>query len=443
MPLEPTDRLLSELVDWLRIPSISSGGGDPADLERAAGWACERIEAAGGSAQVVATAGNPLAVGELRSRREDAPTVLIYGHYDVQSPDPVAAWTSPPFDPQVRDGRLYARGASDDKGNFLPLLHVACELARSGELPVHVRVLLEGEEEIGGHHVLDWIAADERGADVAVVFDSGMLDDETPAITLGVRGIVQLGVDVRTARRDLHSGSYGGAVPNAIHVLAQMLAAVLPGPDGLLRAELREGIEPPSEAEQQAWKALPDPGVEIASVGGRLIDEDAARNYFRHNWADASLDVNGLAGGDADQVRTIIPATASAKLSMRLAAGQRPERAAQVLERLLREAAHPAAEVEITLHGSGEPAAFDPTSPALQIAASSLERAVGRAPALIRVGGSIAALAAFGARGIPCLLSGFALPTDDIHAPDESFQLTSLALGEKAARELYVGFAKL
>jgi acetylornithine deacetylase/succinyl-diaminopimelate desuccinylase-like protein len=149
------DSLLDELCSWLRIPSISSGDGQPADLERAAGWVCERIEEAGGTAAIVPTEGNPLAVGELRSARADAPTVLIYGHYDVQSPSPESEWLSPPFEPEVRDGRVYARGASDDKGNFLPLLHVACRLARAGELPVHVRVVVEGEEEIGGHHVLD------------------------------------------------------------------------------------------------------------------------------------------------------------------------------------------------------------------------------------------------------------------------------------------------
>ena len=195
-----TDTLLDELCDWLRIPSISSGGGDPADLQRAAEWACERIVAAGGSGEVLSGYGNPLCAGELRSRRADAPTVLIYGHYDVQSPDPRSLWTSDPFDPVVRDGRLYARGASDDKGNFLPLLHVACELARSGELPVHVRVLLEGEEEVGGTDVLRYIDEDERGADCAIVFDGGMIDEQRPALHIAVRGVI-VGARARAHRR--------------------------------------------------------------------------------------------------------------------------------------------------------------------------------------------------------------------------------------------------
>ena len=177
-----TDTLLDELCDWLRIPSISSGGGDPADLRRAAEWACERIVAAGGSGEVLTGYGNPLCAGELRSRRADAPTVLIYGHYDVQSPEPRSLWTTDPFDPVVRDGRLYARGASDDKGNFLPLLHVACALARSGDLPVHVRVLLEGEEEVGGTGVLRYMDEDERRADCAIVFDGTMVDEQRPGV---------------------------------------------------------------------------------------------------------------------------------------------------------------------------------------------------------------------------------------------------------------------
>src|SRR5512133_1704811 len=264
-------RLLDDLLDWLRIPSISTGGGDPAELERAAAWVVQRVTAAGGEARVVPTAGNPLAVGELRAARPDAPTVLVYGHYDVQAIGDAAAWATPPFEPTVSDGRVYARGAADDKGNFLPLLHVACALAREGELPVNVRVLVEGEEEAGSEAVAKWIAADERGADCALVFDSGMADERTPAITVGLRGYVMGTIEVRTAPRDLHSGIYGGSVLNALHVLQAMLAQVLPGPDGRLREELRAGIEPPAPAEVESWRRLPDGDKVIAEVGGRAV----------------------------------------------------------------------------------------------------------------------------------------------------------------------------
>src|SRR5215211_7482806 len=205
-----------ELEDWLRIPSVSTGGGDAEALGRACDWAIERIEGAGGTAERVSVNGShPMVVGELRAAQPGAPTVLSYGHYDVQDPGPLDAWESPPFEPTERDGRLYARGAADDKGNFLPLLHVACELARAEELPVNVRFVVEGEEEVGSGSVMQRLRSGEDQADCAIVFDSLMVDERTPAITLGTRGMVSAAIEVRTARRELHSGLYGGAVLNA------------------------------------------------------------------------------------------------------------------------------------------------------------------------------------------------------------------------------------
>src|SRR2546423_15666749 len=241
-----TSALREELVDWLRIPSIATGELDPEGLRRAAQWVVDRVRAGGGECEVVETAGNPLAVGELSAARGDAPTVLIYGHYDVQSVGDPGAWISPPFEPTLRDGRLYARGASDDKGNFLPLLHVACEMATAGELRVNLRVLVEGEEEAGGESVAEWVRSDERGADAAIVFDSDMADEHTPAITVGLRGMVMADVSVRTGERDLHSGLYGGSVLKAGHVLPRLLAPGVAGPHGPARAELRPRIQGPA-----------------------------------------------------------------------------------------------------------------------------------------------------------------------------------------------------
>jgi acetylornithine deacetylase/succinyl-diaminopimelate desuccinylase-like protein len=432
--------LLDELVDWLRIPSISTGGGAAEDLRRAAEWAAERLRAAGGTAELVeAREANPIVVGELRAAHEGAPTVLIYGHYDVQGPGPAEAWTSPPFQPTVRDGRLYARGAADDKGNFLPLLHVACELARAGALPVNVRVVVEGEEEAGSTAVSEWIRADARGADCAVVFDSGMADEHTPAITIGLRGAVMAQLSVRTGTRDLHSGIYGGSALNALHVLSTMLAEVLPGPDGRLREELRAGIAPPGAAERASWERL-KPGEEVlAEVGGRPAYPGAGAEYYERNGADASLDVNELAGGEA---RTVVPACARAALSVRLAPGQRAEEIAPVLEGLLRSAAPEGAEVDFAAH-LADPALFDPADPVLRLAAGAIERATGVAPALVRTGGSIPVVAEFAARDIPTIVTGFVLPDDAFHAPDESYRLESLELGERTAREIYVALAGL
>lgn len=435
-------KLLDELVEWLRIPSISSGGGDPQDLARAAEWAQQKIVAAGGTADVLATEGNPLVVGELRADRADAPDVLIYGHYDVQSPDPISAWTSPPFEPTIRDGRLYARGSADDKGNFFPLLFVACELAAANALPVNIRVLVDGEEEIGGDSAAQWVERDDRGASCAVIFDSEMLDETTPALTLGARGICTVGIDVRTGPRDLHSGMYGGSVLNAVHVLHGMIANVLPGPDGRLRDELRAGITPPTSEELAAWDDLP-PGDEVlAEVDARPITASSGAEYYARNWADASLDVTGFAGGDAAQLRTITPAFAQAKVAMRLAPGQDSAEMARTMERLLKEGAPDNADVEVRFDHA-DAALFDPTAPPLVAAAEALEAACGRAPALIRTGGSLPVLAAFARRDIPTILSGFTLPQDAFHAPDESFRLDSLGFGEAAARELYARLAKL
>lgn len=442
MPTAPSQQLLDELFDYLRIPSISSGGGDPADLLAAAEWLRARIERSGGSAEVVTGLGNPLTIGELRSVEPAAPTAIIYGHYDVQSPDPVEAWTSPPFEPEIRGDRIYARGASDDKGNFYPLLFAACALAERGELPVNVRCLIEGEEEVGGTSAQQWLDADERGADCAIVFDSDMLDESTPALTLGVRGIIPFAVDVTCAVRDLHSGMYGGVALNAVHVLHDMLDEVMPGPDGLLRDELRKGITPPTPEELESWAHFAPGADVIAEAGGRPIDDDAARHFYERNWADTSLDVNGFAGGDAVQRRTIIPATAAAKFSIRLAPGQDAKEIGAAAEKLLRSAAPPNADVAIAWEPN-DAAVFDPRDPALLLGAEALEAVTGVAPALQRVGGSIPILKGFYDRGIPTILSGFALATDGIHAIDESFRLESVALCEAAGYALFEKLAEL
>lgn len=434
--------MLSELIEWLRIPSISSGGGDPADLQRAAEWGRDKIRSAGGEAEVLATELNPLVVGELHAAKPDAPTVMIYGHYDVQSADPLDAWESPPFEPEVRNGRLYGRGTADDKGNFYPLLYVACELAGNNELPVNVRVLLDGEEEVGGDSATKWVLADARGADAAVIFDAEMLDEKTPAICLGVRGIIAAKLHVKTARVNMHSGLYGGSVLNALHVIHQMLAQVMPGPDGLLRDELRKGVVPPAAEEIESWKQLPDPAALFEEAGGRPIHPGSAATYYAQNWADASLDVAGIDGGDAHQLRTIVPAEAWAHFNVRLAPTQDFDEMRAVVEELLMSAAPPNADVEFSAHGENG-AVFDANDPAVMLSAEAMGEACGKEPALIRSGGSIAALAGFARRSIPAVLTGFTLTEDALHAPNESYRLESLELGERSARAIYQRLAAL
>jgi acetylornithine deacetylase/succinyl-diaminopimelate desuccinylase-like protein len=432
--------LLEELTDWLRIPSISTGGGDPADIARACDWVCERVRAAGGECEpVVVNNGNPIAVGELRANRDRAPTVLIYGHYDVQSVGDPDAWQSPPFEPEVRDGRIYARGACDDKGNFLPVLHAACEMAKAGELPVNVRVVVEGEEEAGSDSVNEWIRQDGRGADAAIVFDSDMADEETPAITVGLRGMVQVHIDVKVGERDLHSGIYGGSVLNALHVLHAMLAEVMPGPDGRLREELRKGIADPAPAEVESWKRLRSGDEVLSEVGAHPLTPEAGSEYYRRNGADASLDVNMITGGEP---RTVVPARASAVVSLRLAPRQDSAQMEETLLGLLRAPVPEGAEVEFSTHRA-DPSLFDVDDPVLQLAARAIERATGTAPVFQRSGGSIPIVAELAAAGIPTIVGGFALADDAIHAPNESYRLESLRLGEASARELFAALAEL
>ncbi len=429
-----------ELEDWLRIPSISTGGGDAEALGRACDWVLERIEAAGGTAErVVVNGSHPMAVGELRAAGPDAATVLSYGHYDVQDPGPAEAWESPPFEPTERDGRLYARGAADDKGNFLPLLHVACELASAGELPVNVRFLVEGEEEVGSDAVMRHLRDQPPEVDCAIVFDSLMADERTPAINTGARGLVQGLVQVRTGARDLHSGLYGGAVLNATHVLMAVLGEVLPGPDGRVREELRAGVASPGDSERESWALLPSGADTIAEAGATEVTEGAAAEFWERTGAEPSVDVNMLSAGEP---RTVIPAVARAQLSLRLAPGQSAAEIGPVVERLLRAALPEGAELSMDLDMS-DPALFDASDPALQLAGAAFERACGAPPAFVRLGGTLPLLAVLAEQGVPTIVSGFALGADAFHAPNESYRLESLRLGELTARELYRALADL
>jgi acetylornithine deacetylase/succinyl-diaminopimelate desuccinylase-like protein len=300
-------------------------------------------------------------------------------------------------------------------------------------------VLAEGEEEIGSAGVVEWLRADERGADAAIVFDSDMSDENTPAITVGLRGIIQGHISVRVAERDLHSGIYGGSVMNALHVLHAMLAEVVPGPDGRVREELRAGIEEPAQLERDSWARM-RPGDEVlAGVGARPVHPGAGNEYYDRNGADASFEVNMIAGGEP---RTMVPSTASAVVSLRLAPRQTAAEMLPVLEGLLRDSAPDGAELEFDWH-VGDPALFSVDEPAIKLAARAIERATGMAPVMQRSGGSIPIVAELAAAGIPTIVGGFALADDAIHAPNESYRLESLRLGAATARELYAALAEL
>jgi acetylornithine deacetylase/succinyl-diaminopimelate desuccinylase-like protein len=432
-----------ELAEFLRIPSISADPAYAGRVEEAGHWVCTFIRNSGGEAELVDWDGQPLAIGEIRaSAGNEAPTVLCYGHFDVQPPDPLELWDSNPFEPEVRDGNLYARGAADDKGQLYMLLAAARELAQAGELPVNVRFACDGEEETGGHSIVDFLAADERGADVAVIFDGGMIRRDVPAFNIATRGIVYFHVELRTGDRDLHSGIYGGAALNAAHALVQMLAPLL-AHDGRLSDSLREGLVPPTEEELAGWRELPAGEGELADQGARPADARAADEFYLRTFAEPSFEVNGIETGSPRLQKTVLPVHAIANVSIRLAPGQDPDRIAAELERLLREAAPAGASLEIERWSSAPPGLVSPDAPAIKLAQDAFERVVGRRPALIRSGGTIPLVPALTGRGIPAIVTGFSLPDAQIHSPNERLVADYVPLGIATARELFRELAAL
>jgi acetylornithine deacetylase/succinyl-diaminopimelate desuccinylase-like protein len=432
-----------ELAEFIRIPSVSAEAAHADDVRRAGEWVCEFVRAAGGSAELTPVGEGFLALGELQATSgvADAPTILVYGHFDVQPPAPLELWESDPFELAVRDGWAYGRGIADDKGQLYLLLKAAAELAREGALPVNVRVACDGEEEIGGHTIVDFLAADDGAADACVIFDSSFLRPGLPAFCLATRGLVALEIAVTTAERDLHSGIYGGAALNAIHVLADALAALFPR-DGRLPEPLRQGIVPPTEEERAGWRALPPGGDELAGQGARPLDGRAAEEFYVRTLAEPSLDVNGILGGKPGLRNTTISARASAELSIRLAPGQDVDTIGGAAERMLREALPEGAELEVLYHGV-PPGLIQPDEPAVQLGLDAFERAVGVRPLLVRTGGTLPIVPALAARGTPTIFTGFALPGSNIHSPNERLPVEHFPLGIAAARELFAALAKL
>ncbi len=433
-----------ELAEFLRIPSISADAERAGDVVRAAEWVRDFVRAAGGECDVVDWHGAPLVVGELRASTgaDDAPTVLCYGHFDVQPPDPLELWDSPPFEPEIRDEYLYGRGTVDDKGHLYMLLCAARELAAVGELPVNVRFCCDGEEETGGHSIVDFLAADERGADAGVVFDSGMIRRDVPAFNVAMRGILYYHLTLRTGERDLHSGIYGGAALNAAHALMATLDSLV-SHDGVLDESLRKGIVAPTEEELRGWRELPLGSDELADQGARAKDARAADDFYLRTFAEPALDVNGIAVGSPFLQKTVLPVEAVANVSLRLAPGQDPDEIAPEVERLLRAATPAGAELEIEVWGAAPPGLVSPDSKVVQLGLDAFERVVGRRPALIRSGGTLPIVPALSAKGIPTVITGFGLPDSQIHSPNERLVAEYVPLGIAAARELFLAYAAL
>jgi acetylornithine deacetylase/succinyl-diaminopimelate desuccinylase-like protein len=437
---------LAELEEFLRIPSVSADSAHSDDVRQACDWVCDFVRRAGGTADVVPGSTTiPLAIGEIRAsaNAETAPTVMIYGHFDVQPPAPLDEWVDPPFEPTVRDGKLYARGAADDKGQLYAQLRAAAELAAAGALPVNVRVVSDGEEEIGGHSIVDFLDEDERGADACVIFDGLMERRDVPSVWIATRGLVAFKLSVRTGHHDLHSGVYGNAILNAVHALHQALGGVLPRENGRLPEPLRVGAAEPTDEELKAWRELPDGGEVIAAAGATPHDNTAADEFYLRTFAQPSLDVNGILGGKPGLLNTTIPAAAQANFTIRLAPGQDLETIAAAAEKLVRQAAPDDAQVEIEVESSARPALMSPDHPVIQLGLEALQKAAGGRAILGRAGGTLPILPALVDNGIPTILTGFALPDCAAHSPNENLLLDNLALAIDSSRELYSAFATL
>jgi acetylornithine deacetylase/succinyl-diaminopimelate desuccinylase-like protein len=436
----PDQVWLDELSDWLRIPSVSADPAHRDDVRRAGQWVCDFVRGAGGEAELVETKTFPLAIGEIPASTGDgsAPTVMLYGHFDVQPPAPLDLWDSNPFEPEVRDGYLYARGSVDDKGNAYLLLKAAELLAGEGALPVNVRVAFDGEEETGGHSIVEFLEADERGADACLIFDSGMPREDVPSFDLGTRGLIYFHVRLKSGERDLHSGMFGGAALNGVHALMQVLEAVVAVPD-----ELRSGVAPPTQEERRSWGEL-DPGSAVlAEAGARPMDAEAAEDFYLRTVAGPAVDVNGIAGGEPLLQKTVLPVAAEANVSIRLAPGQDVDEIAAAFERLLRDAAPDGSELEIERWSSARAGLISPDAPAVRLAQDAFERVLGRRPLLLRTGGTLPIVPALADKGIPTILAGFAVPGANVHSPNERLLARYIPLGVAAARETLVAFEAL
>jgi acetylornithine deacetylase/succinyl-diaminopimelate desuccinylase-like protein len=368
--------------------------------------------------------------------------VLVYGHVDVQPPDPLELWESDPFALEQRGEWLYGRGVVDDKGQLYMLVKAAAELAAAGELPLNVRFACDAEEETGGHQIVDFLAADERAADAAVIFDSGMTTRGLPEFAVATRGLIYFPVTVRTGARDLHSGLFGGAALNATHALLETLSAVLPR-DGRLPEPLRAGIVPPTEEERAAWAELVPGDRMLGDADATPAGERAAEDFYLRTTAEPSLDVNGVAGGSPVLQKTVLPVEAEANLSIRLAPGQDVEEIAAAVDRLLREAAPSGAELDVRRLSSAAAGLVPPDAPPVKLAQDAFEQTMGRRPLLVRSGGTLPIVPALVDKGIPTIVTGFGTPESNIHSPNERLLAEYLPLGIETAKALYRSLAAL
>jgi acetylornithine deacetylase/succinyl-diaminopimelate desuccinylase-like protein len=426
------DALLSELNAFLSIPSISTLPAHAADCRRAASWLMEQFRGLGCPVvQLLEGDGHPVVWAE-SPRVAGKPTVLCYGHYDVQPVDPLDEWVSPPFQPTVRDGKLYARGAVDDKGQVFTLLKAyQSVLAAGGQPPLNVHFIIEGEEECGGRVIFDLLRAEpERTAvDAVVVADMGYFAPGIPAVYTGLRGMCYAEIHLRTLQRDLHSGTYGGVAPNAMETLVRLLCDLKSRSGRINIPKLYKSVVPPTKAERKAWKSLPFDEKEFLreEVTGKALTGLKEFSVLERSWALPTFEIHGIRGGfTGEGAKTVIPAQAMAKVSLRLVPGHSYQKVGKWLARTVKKLAPGYAEVEVKLLHGGDPVRCDVNHPAFAILDQAFEAVIGNRTVPARAGGSIPIVPELQRGGAPVLLTGIGLPDDGLHSPNEKVNLQQI-----------------
>ena len=429
-------RFLDELLTFLRIPSISTLPENRPDIERAAHFTADALTRAGlENTTIIPTQRHPLVYADWL-HAPGKPTVLCYGHYDVQPPDPLELWKTPPFEPAIRDGNIYARGSADDKGQFY--MHIkAVEALRAtlGTPPLNLKFLIEGEEEIGGASVAKYVA--ENGgrlkADVALVSDTALYAEGIPTLCIGLRGLIYLEVEATGPARDLHSGLYGGAAPNGVYGLVELLGKAKDADGRILIPGIYDNVADPAPAELESWRGLPFNEREFLrkEVGSTELTGEPDRMVLERVWSRPTFEVHGIAGGFTGAgAKTVIPSKATAKVSFRVVPHQDPDKVVAAFRAWVAKNTPRGIQTEVRVLSAGPAIVVDPDHPAIRVAAQAFSGVLGRPTVFIRSGGSIPIVGDFAKHlGIPTVLMGFGLPDDGLHSPNEKYKLENYYTG--------------
>ena len=442
------ERYLDELKAFLAIPSISALPQHAGDVKRCAEWCGDEMRRIGlQNVRLVNTPGNPVVYGDWLGA-PGAPTILFYGHYDVQPVDPLELWESPPFEATIRDGEIYARGSADDKGQvFMHFKAIEAHLKQNGKLPVNMKIILEGEEEVGSVNLDNFIRdhKSELGADVVVISDSGMFARGVPSICYGLRGLVYFQIDLRGSSTDLHSGSFGGAVANPAFVLAQIIAQMKDRGGRIRIPGFYDDVVALQEEERKAWATLPYNEKQYKKdFGIPKVFGETGYTTLERTWARPTFEVNGLLSGfTGEGAKTVLPALAMAKVSMRLVPNQMPDKIADLFDAHVRALAPKTVELKVTRMHGGKPWMTSYDNPFVQAAGRAIERGFGRRPVFTREGGSIPVVSTFQEElGLPSVLFGVGLPDENAHAPNEKLDVANFHGGIISSALLYEEIAK-